>query len=109
MTQEVLGNYLRAHRRRFGLSQRQLAMLVGYENGRAVGRHELSQDAPPLLGALGYEVVFEVPVGQLFAGFRSAISDAVARNLPALKSEIAQQRGTAIQEKMTWLMTHPLT
>lgn len=109
MTQEVLGNYLRAHRRRFGLSQRQLAMLVGYGNGRAVGRHELSQDAPPLLVALGYEVVFEVPVGQLFAGFRSAIADTVSRNLQPLKSEIAQQDSSAIREKMTWLMTHPLT
>jgi DNA-binding XRE family transcriptional regulator len=107
MTNEVAGNYLRTHRRRCGLSQEELAALVGYKNWNAVGRHERSQDIPPFLVALAYEIVFEVPVAQLFPGFYSAVRDSVAQNLRELKGNMAGESGDRRRsnpEKTQWLL-----
>jgi len=106
MTKDVSGNYVRAHRRRCGLSQRQLGILVGYGHGSAVGRHERSVSAPSLIVALAYEIIFEIPVGQLFPGFRSVVMKSVARNLQDLKTDLdstsGERRGSS-PEKTRWL------
>src|SRR5438876_892507 len=98
MTKRGIGNYLRAHRRRCGLSQRELGILVGYGHAHAVSKHERSKSAPPFLVALGYEIVFEMPVAQLFPGFRSVMTGAVARNIQDLRLDIANRRGKPSQE-----------
>jgi DNA-binding XRE family transcriptional regulator len=104
MTTEVLGNYLRAHRRRSGLTQRELGILVGYGEGDQIGLHERSKSEPSLLTALAYEIIFGAPVGQLFTGFRSAVAQAVCRNLEELKAELAaKRRHKPSTEKMQWL------
>jgi DNA-binding XRE family transcriptional regulator len=105
MAKEVVGNYIRAHRMRRGLSQRELAILVGYGDGHAVGKHERSNAVPPLLIALAYEVVFEIPVAQLFVGFRSAVAESVERNVRELKADLENQSGKrrSVPEKMQWL------
>src|SRR5579859_6446365 len=98
MTKELVGNYIRAHRRRCGLSQRELGVLVGYGHGYAVGRHERSSAAPPLLVALAYEVVFEIPIAQLFTGFHSAVAQSVARNMRDLKADL--EDGSSNQRRL---------
>ena len=104
---EVVGNYIRVHRRRRGLSQRELGILVGYGHGYAVGRHERSNAAPPLLVALAYEVIFEIPVAQLFPGFHSVVRQSVARNLQDLKADVENpsgRPGRSGPEKQQWLL-----
>ena len=93
MTKSVAGNYIRAHRRRYGLTQRELGILVGYTDGFAVGRHERSSAAPPLVVALAYEIVFEIPTANLFAGFRSVVAQSVARNKQELRAELLRLGG----------------
>src|SRR5579872_481198 len=93
MAKEVMGNYLRAHRRRCGLSQRELGILVGYGHAHAVSKHERSKNAPSLLVALGYEIILEMPVAQLFPGFRSVMARAIAQNTEDLKVDLAKRRG----------------
>jgi DNA-binding XRE family transcriptional regulator len=87
--QDVQGNYIKTHRRRCKLSQRDLGILVGYgpnDHGASVGRHERSNVAPPLLIALAYEIVFDIPVAQIFPGFREAVAQSIARNVGDLKA-----------------------
>jgi len=103
MTKEVLGNYLRAHRRRCGLSQRELGILVGYGHGHAISKHERSKTEPPLLVALAYEIVFEIPVGQIFTGFRAAVMESVARNVDELKADVGTGRRRSNPERTQWL------
>jgi DNA-binding XRE family transcriptional regulator len=107
MSKPVAGNYLRAHRRKRGLSQRELGMLVGYDREWQVSRHERGQTTPPLLIALAYEVVFEVPTAELFKGFHSAATDAVTRNLAKMKAAFeGQTKGRpskAASHKLQWL------
>jgi DNA-binding XRE family transcriptional regulator len=108
MTKEEVGNYLRAHRRRCGLSQRELGILVGYEHGHAISKHERSKSVPPLLIALAYEIVFEIPVGQLFIGFHSVVTQAVARNVQDLKKDLESGKGRSNPERTKWLTTQRL-
>ncbi len=103
-----MGNYLRAHRRRCGLSQRELGILVGYGHGHAISRHERSKVAPPLIIALAYEIVFEIPVGQLFRGFRSVVRESVARNVADLKAELKTGRSKSSPERTQWLANQRL-
>ena len=104
MTNEVMGNYLRTQRHRRGLSQREIGSLVGCQHGQTVGKHERSKSAPSLLVALAYEVVFEVPVGQLFTGFRSVVAQAVASNLEDLRAQLEAKKEKLSPEKLQWLM-----
>lgn len=106
MTTEVVGNYIRAHRRKRGLTQLELGILVGYGHGYAVGKHERSRAMPPFHVALAYEIIFEIPVAQLFTGFHSAAADAVARNLQDLKAHLDAERARGNKlnpEKLEWL------
>ena len=107
MAKDIVGNYIRTNRRIRGLSQRELGNLVGYGYGHAaVGRHERSKSVPPLLIALAYEIVFEIPVAQLFPGFRSVVTQSVTRNMQELKADLERQSGNQRRpnlEKTQWL------
>lgn len=92
MTEEVAGNLIRAFRLKCHLNQRELGVLVGYPSSDSVGRHERSEVAPPLLIALAYEAVFEVPVGRIFTGFREVVAQAVVRNAEELRMEVEKER-----------------
>lgn len=108
MSNKVVGNYLRVHRRRCGLTQRDLGVLAGYKNDFQVSRHERSKTVPPLLVALAYEIVLGVPVAELFTGFQTAVTNAVARNVEELEAELenrneGRHRARAISQKLKWL------
>jgi DNA-binding XRE family transcriptional regulator len=112
MSNKVVGNYLRAHRRRCGLSQRDLGILAGYRNDWQVSRHERSKTVPPLLVALAYEAVFQVPVAELFTGFQTAVTEAVARNVEELKADLESRnqgghRAKVTSQKLKWLRERP--
>jgi transcriptional regulator with XRE-family HTH domain len=85
MKEPELGNYLRIHRRKSGLSQRQLGQLLGYDNEAQVSRHERSESVPPLDSALGYHIVFRVPITSLFPGIYEDMREAVESRLGQLE------------------------
>ena len=104
-----LVNYLRPQRKRTGLSQKDIATLLGYNEEGPVSRHERFRTIPPLLIALSYEVIFQVPVSELFSGLRHAVADAVDRRLAELESRLdekqkgnRQQRDIAAR-KLQWI------
>ena len=72
-TTKPLPNYLHAHRKKAGLTQSEIGILVGYPKEGAISGHERLRSLPPLLTALAYEVVFRVPVGVLFSGFANSL------------------------------------
>ena len=66
MTSKPLGNYLRMHRRRSGLSQDEVAFLLGAMYGTTVSRHEHDWRTPKLGTAFAYELIFGTPARQLY-------------------------------------------
>jgi len=73
------------------LSQRELAGILAYETKAAVARHERVLALPPLLAALGYEVLFSVPVSDLFAGMREAVEQTIEERLTEFEQDLRRE------------------
>jgi transcriptional regulator with XRE-family HTH domain len=79
-------HYLRNERRETGLTQADIAALLGAPWKSKVSRYERREALPPLETALGYEAVMRKPVSQLFAGMYASVAAGVrarARDLLA--------------------------
>lgn len=103
-----LDNYLRTHRRKSGLSQRELGSLLGYNDEGQVSRHERSKTVPPLIAAFAYEVIFRIPVSDLFPGIHTEVARQMEANLAALKENLQQRSGKGqganmTAQKLIWL------
>ena len=101
-----LPNYIRVHRRRTGLSQRELSEVLGFRE-ESVARHEQFDAAPDLLIALGYEIIFRVPMSELFAGLRDEVAVEVETRLTALEQRLGQRSArdrdaNATARKLLW-------
>ena len=79
-----LPNYLRTYRKRFGLSQKEMALLLGLESAATVSRYEQSQRLSVLETILAYEVIFGVPVRELFGGLSEKVNEDVIRRAKSL-------------------------
>jgi transcriptional regulator with XRE-family HTH domain len=89
MPSQPLPNYLRAHRKRLGLSQDDLAHLLGSRSGTKVSRYERFRRHPNLATVFACEVIVHVPAHQLFAGLYITAERNVRRRAEALLRELA--------------------
>jgi transcriptional regulator with XRE-family HTH domain len=103
-----LKNYLRSHRRRVGLSQSEVAFLLGtYEGGR-VSRYEKGHRIPTLRTALAIAVVFGASLGNLFSGIQTGVDDEVLSRIKQLRARLEKRRKehretAADTHKLRWL------
>lgn len=100
--------YLRAHRRKTGFTQHDLARVLGYINGDAISRRERLESMPSLLIALSYEVLYHVPVSEIFAGLTETVEFTVEAQLAEFGDYLGEQSGrgrraAAIARKLEWL------
>jgi transcriptional regulator with XRE-family HTH domain len=104
----AVGNYLKSHRKKSGLSLGDVGKLLGYKDPGQVSRHERGAIIPPLAAALAYEVVYRVPVAAIFAGMHEMIDHDVEKNLRELEAAL-EKRGAdgpdanVIAQKLVWL------
>ena len=68
---------LRNERRQTGLTQADLAALLGAPWKSRVSRYERRESLPPLETALGYEAVMRKPVSELFGGMYGGVAHGV--------------------------------
>ena len=92
MATHKLDNYLRTYRKRAGLSQEEIAYLLGACNGTKMGRYECFKRTPNLQTALACEAIFGVPVRELFAGVYERAERTVARRGRCLNKRIGPER-----------------
>ena len=108
MTHSTLASYLRYHRKRSGLSQREIAQLLGYPDQEPVSRHERSRSIPPLIIALSYQAIFRVPIAELFPGpcetTKRKIEERLAKMEHDLQQRSAKDRDAAmVARKLEWM------
>ena len=84
-TTKRLANYLHVHRKKTGLTQREIGIIVGYLKEAAISRHERFHSLPPLLTALAYEAIFRVPIGDLYSGLRELVASGVEDRISELE------------------------
>jgi len=108
VTNPRLPNYLRAQRRKSGLSQNEVAFLLGRMNGAQVSRYEKRRRLPSVETALACEVIFGVPVAELFAGVRDSIGKDIEKRRRELSSKLHATTPTGSEalitaHKLRWL------
>ncbi len=110
MTSHKLANYLRAYRKRSGLSQSEVAYLVGCKNGNQVSRYERRRHMPPLRTALAFQAALGTPLSELYAGTYESVAKQVRHRAQTLAVELqtrTPKRGKdLIPYKLQWLAEH---
>ena len=104
----AFANDIRIHRRRTGLSQRDIGEVLGYLSEGPIARHEDGRRLPPLKVAIGYELIFRIPVSEIFPGLREEVGGAVEKRLAQLEERLGEhsakdRNAMAIARKLTWL------
>jgi transcriptional regulator with XRE-family HTH domain len=88
-----LPNYLRTHRKRAGLSQDEVAFLMGCESGAKVSRYEMNRRQLPVETVFAYEAVFGVPARELLAGVYDEAEQTTRKRAGLLAKIIAGNTG----------------
>lgn len=70
-------SYVRRNRRRWGLTQRELALLLGLSSSSAVSRIERSKRTPSAAALIACSIVFGLSVPELFPLLQQEIEEAV--------------------------------
>lgn len=81
-------SYVRACRRRWGLTQRELALLIGLSSSTAVSRIERSKRGTTTMTLIACGVVFGLSAPELFPPFYEGIEEAVATAAKLLHEEL---------------------
>jgi transcriptional regulator with XRE-family HTH domain len=76
---------------RSGLSQREIGEILGFFSDVPVSRHETGAGIPDLRTALGYEVIFRMPISAQFSTLLSMIEPLVEGRLAELERKLEQQ------------------
>ena len=85
-----LQNYLRTFRKRAGLSQDEVAFLLGCQSGAKVSRYERFSRKPSLETALAYEVLFGVSGRELFAGIFQKVEEKTKKRAQLLVRKLGE-------------------
>lgn len=101
-----LTHYLITHRKRAGLSQDELAFLLGSKSGTKVSRHEQERREPSLKTALAYAAVYRVPVEDLFPGLALVAELKVTGRKQVLLTKLRSAGNNPVAlYKSAWLRT----
>jgi|ERR1700693_1829145 len=73
--------YLRTHRRVWGLTQRELASLMGFESAAHMSRIENGKRAPTVESALACEVIFGISPSAMFPHAYGLVEERVIRDI----------------------------
>jgi transcriptional regulator with XRE-family HTH domain len=108
MATHRLANYLKSYRKRSGLTQREVAFLLGWKHGEQLLRYEKHHRIPPFRIALAFEAIFKVPVTELFAGANDSIVGEIGTRIETLTAELQKRndRGKEARHtarKVSWL------
>jgi len=91
MTLHKLPNYLRVHRKRLGLSQNEVAFLLGWCDSSQPSRYENFSRVPTLRNALALAVIFQMSVCELFSGEYQKVENAVRRQAHRLDARLSSE------------------
>jgi len=101
-------NYLRSYRRKHALNQREVAFLLGSEDGGQISRYEKGHRIPTLETALAFTTIFGVSTGVLFSDIQLKVDTEVLERIAHLgtkiEKNIQEDRATVGGlQKLRWL------
>jgi transcriptional regulator with XRE-family HTH domain len=96
MQNDKLDNYLRTYRKKLGLTQREVAFLLGRHGGAKVSRYERSGRIPDLKTIFAYEAIFQKPARELFAGIYDRAERETRRKVRQLVSRLRKRQESPV-------------
>jgi transcriptional regulator with XRE-family HTH domain len=99
----LLKTYLRTFRRRWGLTQTELAFLIGVKSNTLVSRFEELKRTPNLAVAFACAIIFDVSPVELFPGLFDDAQDAVYLRANELYEELQGSSAKATRAKLDFL------
>ena len=106
MASRKLPNYIRHHRKRLGLSQEDVAFLLGWSGSAQTSRYEHFCRIPTLRTALALSLIFRAPVYELFSGEKQEVEDAVSKRVQVMVEQLQQKNlGRRSAHKLASLKT----
>ena len=91
MSRRYTHNYLRRFRKQSGLTQAEVAFLLGCHCGAKVSRYENLTREPSLATAFACQAVYRVPVHELFPGMYTVVESQVKRRALVLDARLQDQ------------------
>jgi transcriptional regulator with XRE-family HTH domain len=85
-------SYIRTYRKRSGLTQRDLGLLLGFVDGAEVGRYERSLRLPNTQSLLACQVVFDVEPRVLFPDMHERVEQLVVKRALELRDELPRDQ-----------------
>jgi transcriptional regulator with XRE-family HTH domain len=98
-----LKTYVRPLRRRFGLSQREVAFLIGAKAATTVGRIEGMERPPSVLRMFACAIIFDAMPADLFPGIFSEVCEGVRRRARELYDELQGDSSQTTRAKLDFL------
>ena len=96
MQNDKLDNYLRTYRKKLGLTQREVAFLLGCHSGAKVSRYERSGRIPSVRTIFAYEAIFQKPARELFAGIYDRAERETLRKIRILVSRLRKRQESPV-------------
>ena len=94
-------NYIRTCRRRAGLTQEEVAFLLGSKSSAGISRHERLKQTPDLETLLAYELLFQTPVRNLFNSTHKEVEQKLKQRIRLLIRKLTKAGdGTRIKRKI---------
>ncbi len=103
MPYKPLKNYLRTARRRSGLSQDEIAQLLGARSGSKICRYETLARVPAVSTVFALEIIFRVSVRELFAGTYAEVHCTILRRAKRLMKDLADDTSKPARRKLLFL------
>ncbi len=106
MAKRYLANYLRAYRKSSGLTQAEVAFVVGI-NRTDLWHYETGRREPSLRVLIALQVLYRIPIWRLFAGVYQAGVGATKRRLRALQGKLlmpsSAKQSKQRAQKLAWI------
>ncbi len=104
-----LDNYIKMHRKRVGLSQAELSLLIAVEQRSAVSKYEEGLRHPNLESLLALEIVLGQPARDLFAGVAERVTEDVMSRARTLLESLDNTPSKEMAAKLEVLsrLAHP--
>ena len=108
MHQPRLNNYLRRYRKPSGLSQGDVAFLLGCKDAAQVSRYERNQRLPSLRVAIAYQSILGIPLDELFPGIKEKVDKETTFRIEKLRSSLQERpqptgNNARAVRKLRWL------
>lgn len=96
-------SFVRAHRRRWGLTQEELATLLGVESSTTVSRIERSVRTPTAPMLIACSILFGLPHAELFASLYEGVEEVVANAAKGLYDRLEEKADPGSLRKREFL------